>query len=94
MCLLKKPEPVEPWKEVLHCFKHAPRAVQKKMLFDRLGPPVQSSEDCLYLNVFAPAWEPPAEQVTRWMQLNFLSKQFLYFFAMTFVSYVELSRDI
>uniref|UniRef100_A0A915AVH1 Carboxylic ester hydrolase n=1 Tax=Parascaris univalens TaxID=6257 RepID=A0A915AVH1_PARUN len=41
---------------------HGPRAPQVDMLFERLSNSVPKSEDCLYLNVFAPDWETPPDQ--------------------------------
>lgn len=49
--------PPVPWANVLHCTKFNNRCTQKDQLFlvnrVQYGP---SSEDCLYLNVFSPAW--------------------------------------
>uniref|UniRef100_A0A914BZG4 Carboxylesterase type B domain-containing protein n=1 Tax=Acrobeloides nanus TaxID=290746 RepID=A0A914BZG4_9BILA len=55
----KKPVPPEPWSDTLHATKFASRCVQLDPFFFvkyKLGP---CSEDCLYLNVFTPVWEPP-----------------------------------
>lgn len=49
----KAPQPVKPWKAVLKADKFAPQCPQ--MSFPWSGAPKESSEDCLYLNVWTPA---------------------------------------
>ncbi|GMS83096.1 hypothetical protein PENTCL1PPCAC_5271, partial [Pristionchus entomophagus] len=55
-----KPESPEPWKGVKETKKFAARCVvgsYKGWLLDAVD--VETSEDCLYLNVFAPCWKAP-----------------------------------
>lgn len=58
----KAPQPVQPWSEVRECFEYGASAPQKISpmlgMFPgmALGPPL--SEDCLFLNVWAPAMKP------------------------------------
>uniref|UniRef100_A0A0M3I4E7 Carboxylic ester hydrolase n=1 Tax=Ascaris lumbricoides TaxID=6252 RepID=A0A0M3I4E7_ASCLU len=58
----KKAVPPERWADVRQCTKHACRAPQEELLIEKILLRVPISEDCLYLNVFAPDWEPPPEQ--------------------------------
>ncbi|CAI4231310.1 unnamed protein product [Auanema sp. JU1783] len=51
----KKPEPPEAWDGVKKCKRFGPRSVQNDMFWDKFTCMVPQSEDCLYLNVFAPA---------------------------------------
>ncbi|QDZ24918.1 type B carboxylesterase [Chloropicon primus] len=51
---------MEPWTEVLNATDFSPGCPQTCMLPPIMCPPKQS-EDCLYLNVFVPDSEPPAE---------------------------------
>lgn len=51
----KKPEPPEPWTTVLDTRNYKGRAIQKNYIWDQLETGVGVSEDCLYLNVVAPA---------------------------------------
>ncbi|GMS91544.1 hypothetical protein PENTCL1PPCAC_13719 [Pristionchus entomophagus] len=56
----QKPQPPDSWEGVLDASKFGNRAIQPSLIFiDRFTKPTPS-EDCLYLNVFAPCWEPPA----------------------------------
>ena len=58
------------------CDTHGPRAPQKEILpIQRFAPAVPTSEDCLYLNVFAPEWECPAEQASLFLALDLLILQ-------------------
>ncbi|KAK6760149.1 hypothetical protein RB195_021595 [Necator americanus] len=52
----KKPQPPQNWEGVRKCVAFGPRAPQADFFWERitLGP---KSEDCLYLNVFSPAWK-------------------------------------
>ncbi|MFJ2742510.1 carboxylesterase/lipase family protein [Streptomyces sp. NPDC087440] len=51
----RAPQPVEPWEGVREATAYGPAAVQLSR-FDPTAPPYgRDSEDCLYLNVFAPA---------------------------------------
>uniref|UniRef100_A0A915BSG5 Carboxylic ester hydrolase n=1 Tax=Parascaris univalens TaxID=6257 RepID=A0A915BSG5_PARUN len=58
----KKAVPPERWSDVRECTKHACRAPQEELLVEKIFLRVPISEDCLYLNVFAPDWETPPEQ--------------------------------
>ncbi len=50
------PQPVKPWKGVLHADKYADACMQVSIVERDLGlDPVTPSEDCLYLNVWTPA---------------------------------------
>ncbi|VDM53956.1 unnamed protein product [Angiostrongylus costaricensis] len=52
-----KPQPPSNWEGVRKCVNFGPRAPQADFFWERftLG---RKSEDCLYLNVFAPTWTP------------------------------------
>lgn len=52
----KAPEPVTPWKGVLPAREFGPRAMQGRIFDDMVFRDAGPSEDCLYLNV----WAPPA----------------------------------
>lgn len=56
-----KPQPMDPWEGVRHADKFGPRGVQKDMLFFMKWKYGHTSEDNLYLNVFTPVWDPPAD---------------------------------
>ncbi|MEW6354773.1 MAG: carboxylesterase/lipase family protein [Planctomycetota bacterium] len=49
----KPPQPVVPWEGVRECIQYGPSCPQPTPLMG--PPPVKSSEDCLYLNVWTPA---------------------------------------
>ncbi|MGE4285215.1 MAG: carboxylesterase/lipase family protein [Phycisphaerae bacterium] len=51
----KAPQSVEPWDGVRKAVKFAPAPVQDKFVPMLFGVPLKHSEDCLYLNVWAPA---------------------------------------
>uniref|UniRef100_A0A0M3IQW8 Carboxylic ester hydrolase n=1 Tax=Ascaris lumbricoides TaxID=6252 RepID=A0A0M3IQW8_ASCLU len=59
----KKTEPVDPWSGVLMCTKYRSRCPQKDFIWDKLELRTPKSEDCLYLNIMAPSWKPPPDQV-------------------------------
>ncbi|KAJ8302994.1 hypothetical protein KUTeg_019390 [Tegillarca granosa] len=50
----KKPEPVEPWNDVIDGTQQMPSCPQPMGLFDALLPITDMSEDCLFLNVYVP----------------------------------------
>ncbi|CAB3396876.1 unnamed protein product [Caenorhabditis bovis] len=50
----KKPVPPESWQGVRKCNKYPNRSIHKEMPWDKALPSAPMSEDCLYLNVFAP----------------------------------------
>uniref|UniRef100_A0A915BMM7 Carboxylesterase type B domain-containing protein n=1 Tax=Parascaris univalens TaxID=6257 RepID=A0A915BMM7_PARUN len=59
----QEPQPADRWNGVRNCLRHSPKAPQKELLIERfIANRVASSEDCLYLNIFAPAWPPPHQQ--------------------------------
>jgi para-nitrobenzyl esterase len=51
----KAPQPVDNWKDVLQTKKFGPRPVQGIVFGDMMSRSSGMSEDCLYLNVWAPA---------------------------------------
>ncbi|VDM25133.1 unnamed protein product [Toxocara canis] len=56
----QEPQPADKWDGVLDCLHHSAKAPQKELFVERfIANHVPSNEDCLYLNVFAPAWPPP-----------------------------------
>lgn len=58
----QKPQKPDSWQGVRECKKHGPRAPQSDLALEKLSMRVPKSEDCLYLNVFAP--EPFSNQGT------------------------------
>uniref|UniRef100_A0A0N4Z6M8 Carboxylic ester hydrolase n=1 Tax=Parastrongyloides trichosuri TaxID=131310 RepID=A0A0N4Z6M8_PARTI len=57
----KKPIPHEPWTEPRRCFKFGSRSIQKDMFFWQKYSLMDTSEDCLYLNVFSPVKKESTE---------------------------------
>uniref|UniRef100_A0AC34PXE9 Carboxylic ester hydrolase n=1 Tax=Panagrolaimus sp. JU765 TaxID=591449 RepID=A0AC34PXE9_9BILA len=57
-----KPQPPDPWPDVLSAAKYKSRSIQKDFIWDAIELQVGKSEDCLYLNVMAPNWAPPEGQ--------------------------------
>ncbi|KAL6741099.1 hypothetical protein Aduo_014389 [Ancylostoma duodenale] len=54
----KKPQRLEPWDGVKKCKQFGNRSVQDDMFWDKFTINTPQSEDCLYLNIFAPAIDP------------------------------------
>lgn len=53
----KKPVPPDPWDTCLLCKRYKCRPTQPNFPWDVQRTLRTTSEDCLYLNIFAPAWE-------------------------------------
>ncbi|PIO70468.1 Carboxylesterase [Teladorsagia circumcincta] len=53
-----KPQRPEPWEGVKRCRQFGNRSIQEDMLWDKFTIFTPQSEDCLYLNIFAPAIDP------------------------------------
>ncbi|VDM37664.1 unnamed protein product [Toxocara canis] len=66
----QKPQKPESWEGVRECKKHGPRAPQVTLPIEKLSMRIPTSEDCLYLNVFAP--EPFADQEHRLAVMVFI----------------------
>lgn len=56
----KKPIPPDAWVEPRKCYKFGPRSIQKDMFFWQKYSLMETNEDCLYLNVFAPVKNAPS----------------------------------
>ncbi|KAK6054191.1 Carboxylesterase [Cooperia oncophora] len=54
----QKPQRMEPWEGVKNCRQFGNRPVQNDMFWDKFTIFTPQSEDCLYLNIFAPAINP------------------------------------
>uniref|UniRef100_A0A7I4YTC5 Carboxylic ester hydrolase n=1 Tax=Haemonchus contortus TaxID=6289 RepID=A0A7I4YTC5_HAECO len=54
----KKPQRMEPWEGVKKCRQFGNRSVQEDMFWDKVTISTPQSEDCLYLNIFAPPIDP------------------------------------
>ncbi|VDO25399.1 unnamed protein product [Haemonchus placei] len=54
----KKPQRMEPWEGVKKCRQFGNRSVQEDMFWDKVTVSTPQSEDCLYLNIFAPPIDP------------------------------------
>ncbi|CCD69476.1 Carboxylic ester hydrolase [Caenorhabditis elegans] len=50
----QKPQPPKAWEGIRKCNKYPNRSIHKEMPWDKALPSANQSEDCLYLNVFAP----------------------------------------
>ncbi|GMT18084.1 hypothetical protein PFISCL1PPCAC_9381 [Pristionchus fissidentatus] len=57
----RKPVPPESWTGVRQCTKFARRCVQRDYFMHDKIRKRAGSEDCLYLNLFTPVWQPPHE---------------------------------
>uniref|UniRef100_A0A0N5ALG4 COesterase domain-containing protein n=1 Tax=Syphacia muris TaxID=451379 RepID=A0A0N5ALG4_9BILA len=57
MYSFQEPQPPKSWDNTRLCINHGPRGPQKGLFLERFGPYIETNEDCLYLNVFAPQWE-------------------------------------
>ncbi len=53
----RAPEPPAAWSDTREALAHPAKCPQHEG-FDPKDPPLVGDEDCLYLNVFAPAWKP------------------------------------
>ncbi|GMS94265.1 hypothetical protein PENTCL1PPCAC_16440, partial [Pristionchus entomophagus] len=56
----KKPEPLDGWNGVLDATEFDNRSIQLPLDLLEIFTKTTPSEDCLFLNVFTPCWEPPA----------------------------------
>ncbi|KAK5971662.1 Carboxylic ester hydrolase [Trichostrongylus colubriformis] len=54
----KKPHRMDPWEGVKKCRQFGNRSVQEDMPWDKVTIFTPQSEDCLYLNIFAPTIDP------------------------------------
>lgn len=54
----KKPQRMEPWEGVKKCRRFGNRSIQDDKFWDKFTISTPQSEDCLYLNIFAPAIDP------------------------------------
>ncbi|VDM57827.1 unnamed protein product [Angiostrongylus costaricensis] len=56
--LFQKPQRLDPWEGVRKCKRFGYRSIQDDMFWDKFVISTPQSEDCLYLNIFAPAIDP------------------------------------
>uniref|UniRef100_A0A914WTU6 Carboxylesterase type B domain-containing protein n=1 Tax=Plectus sambesii TaxID=2011161 RepID=A0A914WTU6_9BILA len=54
----QKPQPPDSWTEVLKTTKFGYRSIQSDFFWDKMMLGVGKDENCLFLNVFTPVWEP------------------------------------
>ena len=65
----RPPQPVEPWDGVYDATRFGPPAPQNPSALETMlsAPPVDGSEDCLFLNVYTPALDDRARPVMVWI---------------------------
>lgn len=63
----RPPQPVEPWEGVRDCSSFAPACPQPPSAIDIYPTPAEQSEDCLYLNIYAPAHPQEPLPVMVWI---------------------------
>ncbi|VDK20989.1 unnamed protein product [Anisakis simplex] len=69
----REPQETDKWEGIRRCLRHSPKAPQKEMIVERfIANHVPSSEDCLYLNIFAPTWSPPEKQANGFAVMVFI----------------------
>ncbi|GMT19756.1 hypothetical protein PFISCL1PPCAC_11053, partial [Pristionchus fissidentatus] len=56
----QKPHPPDSWDGIRDAIKFGNRAMQSNLVLMERFTKHATSEDCLYLNVFTPCWEPPS----------------------------------
>ncbi|KAJ1345717.1 hypothetical protein KIN20_000311 [Parelaphostrongylus tenuis] len=54
----KKPQRMDTWEGVRKCKRFGYRSIQDDMFWDKFVNSTPQSEDCLYMNIFAPAIDP------------------------------------